>query len=90
MEDRLVKNIFNFYGKSVNYSRYLPNIDNINNFKILTKKPIKPTNKEIKINPNSRSAKLRIVKKINNERVSININNTGMEKYLTLESQINE
>ena len=90
LEDRLVKNIFNFYGKSVNYSRYLPNIDNINNFKILTKKPIKPTNKEIKINPNSRSANLRIVKKINNERVSININNTGMEKYLTLESQINE
>ncbi|MAW02059.1 MAG: 16S rRNA (cytosine(1402)-N(4))-methyltransferase [Candidatus Pelagibacter sp.] len=90
MGDRLVKNIFNFYGKSLNYSRYLPSINKINTFKIITKKPIKPSNKEIVINPNSRSAKLRVIKKINNERVSISINNTGMEKYLTLESQINE
>ena len=90
LEDRLVKNIFNFYGKSLNYSRYLPSINKINTFKIITKKPIKPSNKEIVINPNSRSAKLRVIKKINNERVSISINNTGMEKYLTLESQINE
>ena len=34
------------------------------NLKILTKKPITPADKEIKINPRARSAKLRVIKKI--------------------------
>jgi 16S rRNA (cytosine1402-N4)-methyltransferase len=32
--------------------------------KLITKKPIVPTDEEIKINPRSRSAKLRIIEKI--------------------------
>jgi len=46
LEDRIVKHFFK---------------KNINFLKILTKKPIKPTEEEIKINPRSRSAKLRVV-----------------------------
>ena len=46
LEDRIVKNFFRENSKE-------------NLIKILTKKPIKPTVEEIKINPRSRSAKLR-------------------------------
>ena len=50
LEDRIVKNFF----------------QNSSELKILTKKPIIPTQKEIKINPSSRSAKLRAGLKISN------------------------
>lgn len=53
LEDRIVKNFFKKY-IGCTYG----------NLKILTKKPITPTNKEVKINPRARSAKLRIIKKI--------------------------
>jgi 16S rRNA (cytosine1402-N4)-methyltransferase len=46
LEDRIVKHFFKNQTKA---------------FKILTKKPIIPTNEEIKINPRSRSAKLRAI-----------------------------
>lgn len=46
LEDRIVKHFFKDQAKK-------------ENIKILTKKPIKPSRKEIKINPRSRSAKLR-------------------------------
>ncbi len=46
LEDRIVKNYFRDMAK-------------INEAKILTKKPIVPSFNEIKINPRSRSAKLR-------------------------------
>ncbi len=48
LEDRIVKRFFK--GED--------------SFKILTKKPITPTNEEIKKNPRSRSAKLRVAEKI--------------------------
>lgn len=51
LEDRLVKNYFREMEKS-------------NKAKILTKKPIRPTEEEIKQNPRSRSAKLRALYKI--------------------------
>lgn len=51
LEDRIIKNFFKEKAKE-------------NLLKILTKKPIRPTNKEIKINPRSRSAKLRAGQKI--------------------------
>ena len=51
LEDKIVKNFF----KEQAYS---------NSIKILTKKPIIPGLKEIKINPRSRSAKLRAVEKL--------------------------
>lgn len=50
-EDRIVKNYFKKY-------------KNTGNFEILTKKPIKPSNEEIFSNPQSRSAKMRILQKI--------------------------
>jgi len=49
LEDRIVKNFFKEYAGS--------------QLEILTKKPIKPSEKEIKINPRSRSAKLRVIAK---------------------------
>lgn len=48
LEDRIIKNFFR--EQTIN-----------NSLKILTKKPIVPTDEEIKINPRSRSAKLRAV-----------------------------
>jgi len=53
LEDRLVK-------------RYFRNLKNEEKGRVLTKKPITPTQDEIKSNPRSRSAKLRIIQKINN------------------------
>ena len=51
LEDRIVKNFFKEHAQE-------------GRLKILTKKPITPTNQEIKINPRSRSAKLRVAIKI--------------------------
>ncbi len=51
LEDRIVKNFFREQAKE-------------NNLKILTKKPISPTDQEISENPRSRSAKLRVAIKI--------------------------
>lgn len=48
IEDRIVKNFFKSIGQSA---------------KIITKKPIRPTEDEINKNPRSRSAKLRIIEK---------------------------
>jgi len=44
----------------------MPNkINNIKCFKLINKKPIIPSNAELKLNPPSRSAKLRFAVKIN-------------------------
>lgn len=51
LEDRIVKNFFKEEEKK-------------GNLKILTKKPIRPTEEEKKLNPRSRSAKLRVAQKI--------------------------
>ncbi|OPL12000.1 MAG: hypothetical protein AVO34_01940 [Firmicutes bacterium ML8_F2] len=51
LEDRIVKNSFREQAKE-------------NNLKILTKKPVQPTEQEIEYNKRSRSAKLRVVVKI--------------------------
>ena len=68
MEDRIVKDFFNRNsGKTSNISRYLPPIEPNNivkSLKVITKKVIKPMKDEIKLNYYSRSAKLRIAKKI--------------------------
>ena len=50
LEDRIVKNIFKEFAKK-------------DILKILTKKPIRPSEQEIGINPKSRSAKLRAAMK---------------------------
>lgn len=66
LEDRIVKNFFkeitqvkDLYGKDVPISKMSKP-----EFKLITKKPIVPTEQEIKVNKRSHSAKLRIIQKL--------------------------
>lgn len=68
LEDRIVKNVFLEVVKDPQAEGYakLPIASNWkSNYKIITKKPIVPTEAEIKDNPRSRSAKLRVIERIN-------------------------
>ena len=58
LEDKIIKNFFKKNGCK-NF-----NNDKTNSFRIITKKPITPSSDEIKINPRSKSAKLRVAEKI--------------------------
>ncbi|MCK5109897.1 MAG: 16S rRNA (cytosine(1402)-N(4))-methyltransferase RsmH [Arcobacteraceae bacterium] len=65
LEDRIVKNYFKKWTKRCICPDYVFRCECGNNHqkgKIITKKPIIPTKQEIKINPRSRSSKLRIFK----------------------------
>jgi 16S rRNA (cytosine1402-N4)-methyltransferase len=65
LEDRIVKNYFKKWSKKCICPNGIFRCECGNNHqkgKIITKKPIIPTKKEIKINPRSRSSKLRIFK----------------------------
>ncbi len=67
LEDRIVKDFFNHKsGKRWRSSRHLPDLVDLGpiTLKIITKKPLRPSDFEIKHNPRSRSAKLRVAKKI--------------------------
>ena len=68
LEDKIIKYFFNFYSNlKQNPSRYLPSKENKSQlFKLLSKKPLMPTSKEILYNNSSRSAKLRYVIRNNN------------------------
>ena len=63
LEDKIVKYFFNLYSNlKKNPSRYLPSIENKSQlFKLLSKKPLIPSQEEIHQNKSSRSAKLRYV-----------------------------
>jgi 16S rRNA (cytosine1402-N4)-methyltransferase len=65
LEDKIVKYFFKSLSENKSVSRYMPKgEEKVNLFKSLNKKPIVPSEKEIKENPPSRSAKLRyIIKK---------------------------
>lgn len=65
LEDRIVKNLFRFEASDKFDTVGLGGVfkDKIPTIKILTKKPIAPSDDEVKINPRSRSAKLRCVEK---------------------------
>ena len=66
IEDKIVKFFFKNYSQSKNLSRYLPEqIKEKKLFVLKNKKPIFPSEKEVKQNPPSRSAKLRYALKIN-------------------------
>ena len=67
IEDKIVKYFFKSLSEKKSISRYLPKIDQPETlFRMIEKKPIKPSDKEIKENPPSRSAKLRyLIKKEN-------------------------
>ena len=67
LEDRIVKDFFNHKsGKRWRSSRHLPDLADLGptTLKIITKKPLRPKDLEIKTNPRSRSAKLRVAQKI--------------------------
>ena len=67
LEDKIIKFFFKNYSEVKNNSRYLPpNKENKKLFEIIEKKPITPQKQEIKVNPASRSAKLRYGIKLNN------------------------
>lgn len=64
LEDRLVKNFFR--RGTFNETEENPFImaEKVNELKVITKKPIEPTEKEMKQNPRARSAKMRIAEKM--------------------------
>jgi 16S rRNA (cytosine1402-N4)-methyltransferase len=64
LEDRLVKNFFRRGTFEEPETNPFINDEQVNELKVITKKPILPTEKEIKENPRARSAKLRIAEKI--------------------------
>lgn len=66
LEDRIVKNIFRKHTKVDSIVKGMPNIpkEYQAKFKLINKKAIVPSDKEIKENKRSRSAKLRIIERI--------------------------
>ena len=66
LEDRIVKHEYRYLNKACICPPELPicACDKEREVKIITRKPIIPSKKEIEINPRSRSSKLRIVEKI--------------------------
>ena len=67
LEDKIVKYFFKSLSENKSVSRYMPKgEEKINLFRSVNKKPISPSEKEIKKNPPSRSAKLRYVIKKEN------------------------
>jgi 16S rRNA (cytosine1402-N4)-methyltransferase len=63
LEDRIVKNFFKNENFEEDQPRDLYGKPRINELKIITKKPIIPSLQETKVNPRSRSSKLRIAEK---------------------------
>lgn len=66
LEDRLVKDMLNFYAKDCICPPEFPECrcDKKKTFKIITKKPLTPKESEVKRNPLSRSAKMRVAEKV--------------------------
>ena len=69
LEDKIVKYFFKNLSENKSISRYQPKVEQKKIlFKMPKKKPILPTSEEIKINPPSRSAKLRYAIKISDNK----------------------
>tara|TARA_B100001027_G_scaffold6242_1_gene4062 strand:+ start:680 stop:1612 length:933 start_codon:yes stop_codon:yes gene_type:complete len=68
LEDRIVKRFFKLKSSKISNSyRHAPPKNNDNNkieLKIITKKVVRPSDSEIKVNPRARSAKLRVAEKL--------------------------
>ena len=62
LEDRICKQIFNSYAKNKEIPKNLPILPNesLSKLKLITRKPICPSNKELEENNRSRSANLRV------------------------------
>lgn len=63
IEDRIVKKAFLELAKPIEINKITGQIVKNSNFKIITKKPIIPTEKELKENPRAKSAKLRVLER---------------------------
>jgi 16S rRNA (cytosine1402-N4)-methyltransferase len=70
LEDRLVKNFFRHGSLNEADENPFTTSERVNVLKVITKKPIRPSEKEIKRNPRSRSAKLRVAERGNDQRVN--------------------
>ena len=87
LEDKICKFFFNHLSKQDKVSRYLPEKKSTKmSFSLITKKPVTPGSEELKLNPPSRSAKLRAIKKIdtyeNNKNVFLKYKNLlNIEKF---------
>ena len=69
LEDKIIKTFFKLLSENNKISRYLPENKKKNNIlKLKEKKPILPSEKEIKTNKPSRSAKLRYAFKISDDK----------------------
>ena len=88
IEDRIVKNFFNFHSNiKSNPSRYLPAKENKSNlFKTVCKKVLSPTSNARNENPRSRSAKLRYTIRNDNSFFYPNEFKNKFINYLKLES----
>ncbi len=64
LEDRLVKNFFRKGSFAEEETHPFENVEHVSDLKIITKKPITAGEKELKSNPRSRSAKLRVAERI--------------------------
>ncbi len=64
LEDRLVKNFFRRGSFDEPEQNPFINTETVNELKAVTKKPVLPSEKEMKQNPRSRSAKLRVAEKV--------------------------
>ena len=64
LEDRIVKKVFSEYAKGCTCPKEFPVCGNTPKVKVLTRKPVLPTEEEIEANPRSRSAKLRVIEKL--------------------------
>ena len=74
LEDKICKFFFNYLSKQDKVSRYLPEKKTIKkSFSLITKKPVTPGSQELKLNPPSRSAKLRAIKKIDTHENNVNV-----------------
>ena len=74
LEDRICKFFFNHLSKQDKVSRYLPEKKTTKkSFSLITNKPVKPSLEELKLNPPSRSAKLRAIKKIGTYENNVNV-----------------
>ena len=74
LEDKICKFFFNHLSKQDKVSRYLPEKKTTKkSFSLITKKPVTPGSQELKLNPPSRSAKLRAIKKIGLYENSMNV-----------------
>lgn len=63
LEDRLVKNFFRRGSFDEAEENPYTNDERVNELKVMTKKPVRPAEKEMKQNPRARSAKLRVAEK---------------------------